>query len=247
MNEERQRSIAFNNGQLLGSLEGTDRLDYLLGTYDEDFEVYKPLKDRELQRTGSKSGLAKLETLQVQAEDSTKNVIFRESYFYRVVFTVQFVCVVSDADQVYSVMVVPLKLSFFLLEEKDPLLVAVLDRAVKSFFLFELVLRFFMPVYSKYEIEVDHREIFRMNVREVSFYVDIYAAIPWEDIFFTGLKLSRHLTLATLVHLSTLSSVVASASQYKMYSQMKDYRSGFPLNFISKTVQDNYSRRGTCR
>lgn len=201
-----------NNSQLLGSLKGTDRLDCLLGTYDEDFEVYKPVKDQEIQRTGSKSGLARLETLQVQAEDSIKNVIFRESYFYRVVFTVQFLCVVFCGEQVYSVGVVPLKLSFFLLEEKDPLVIVLLDRAVKIFFFFELVLRFFMPVYSKYEIEVDHREIFRMNVREVSFYVDLYAAIPWEDIFFTGFKLKRHLKLATLVHLSTLSSVVDSAS-----------------------------------
>jgi hypothetical protein len=211
--EDRQRSVALNNNLLLGALEGTDRLDLLLGTYDEDFEVYKPLKDQEIVRSDSKSGLAKLATMQVQSEDSTKNVVFKESLFYRVVFTVQYLCVVAARDQVYSVMVVPLKLSFFLLEEKDALIVVLLDRAVKCFFLFELVLRFFMPVYTKYEIEVDHKEIFRMNVREVSFYVDLYVAIPWEDIFFTGLRLKRHLTLATLVHLSTLSSLVPAADR----------------------------------
>lgn len=108
-------------------------------------------------------------------------------------------------------LIVPLKLSFFLFDDEPVLFFNIGDRVLKCLLFIDIVLKFFIPRYYYYELETKHSEILKLRLKSLWFYIDCYSAIPWEDLFFTLFRLERTLTLATIVHLSTLSALVTES------------------------------------
>ena len=103
----------------------------------------------------------------------------------------------------YIAIIIPLKLSFYLYDEIDDF-VYYIDRIVKGYLFIQLMLRFIKPVYIKHELTLSHKDIAKVTLKKVSFYVDLFSAVPWGDIFFDGLKLNKNIGLLTIAYLSYL-------------------------------------------
>ena len=132
----------------------------------------------------------------------------------------------------YIAVVIPLKLSFYLYDEIDDL-IYYLDRIVKCFLFIQLLLRFLKPVYIKHEITLIHKDIAKVTFKSISFYLDLFSAIPWSDLFFEACKFEKSIGLSTVAYLSYLIVLVNDIlSQYKVARQLKDSRTPYPVSYF---------------
>lgn len=164
------------------------------------------------------SELERIPTIEIKPEDTLHNILKPGTVFSRSLLSVELVVLF------YVIVTVPLKLSFYLYEDITSGM-PYTDWMVKGFLFVQFVLHFFTPVYINYELESKLKVVVKELVKSPSFYLDIYAMLPWREFLFLILKIEETFTSLSVVHLSSL------ACLYKLAHQLQDY---------GKEVSDNY-------
>ena len=183
-----------------------------------------------LQLNSHTSELKRIPTLDIRPEDSSKSLLKPGTLLSRMLLTVELFFLA------YIVIIIPLKLSFFLYEEITSV-VPFLDKITKGFLFVQFILRFFTPIYINYELESNPKAILLHTIKSPTIYLDFYAMIPWNDLFFEGFHVIPSFTLSTIVYSSFLVSL------YKLYFQLEDYKKDVSSNFIWHILKKYGDRR----
>lgn len=101
----------------------------------------------------------KLSTVEFKVDEHSGFVLSLDGPLYRLLYSIRLIFLVANRlMKVYVIIVVPLKLSFYLYTDINNFIYYG-DRVTKVFFALDLLMRFFTPVYTNHELEYDHKFI----------------------------------------------------------------------------------------